>query len=361
MDLAERPFIAIWEMTQACDLACKHCRACARPERDAGELDTEQAKSLLEDLRGARVPLVVLTGGDPAKRPDLLTLVRYGSQIGLHMALTPSATPSVTPALLEGLSLAGLKRLAVSVDGPNATVHDAFRGVDGSFAEAFRILETAAAIGLPRQVNTTVHAGSAPGLRAIADRVASIGAVLWSVFFVVPIGRARADMLPSADRVEELLEEIGDIATGAPFAVKTTAAPHYRRVLAAKQERSETSRPGAHARVRINDGRGFVFVSHQGEVFPSGFLPISCGNVRDSNVVDIYRSHPLFHALRDPNLLEGKCGACDYRSLCGGSRARAFGMTGSTLASDPLCAYVPPGYTEHLPRRAPRHLEVFRG
>ena len=343
----DRPFIAIWEVTQACDLACVHCRACARPGRDSGELTTAEGFALLDRFADARVPLVVLTGGDPAKRPDLLALVAYGTAAGLHLGLTPSATPLVTRELTTELARAGLKRLAISIDGADPTTHDEFRGVAGSFAHALRILDEARAAGLRTQVNTTVHAKSIGRLREIADLVARLGSVLWSVFYVVPTGRAELGMLPSADAVEASLEELASIAATAPFAVKTTAAPHYRRVLL---ERSTSGRGSVSHGVygkdseRVNDGQGFLFVSHRGEIFPSGFLPIPCGNVRESDPLRVYRDHPVFRDLRNASLLTGKCSACEYRRVCGGSRARAFAIEGSMHAADPLCAYVPPGY-----------------
>lgn len=357
----DHPFIAIWETTQACDLVCLHCRACARPQRDSDELDTAEGKRLLDSFGRARVPLVVLTGGDPAKRPDLLELVAHGRSAGLMMGLTPSATPLVTPALVAELAGAGLNRLAISIDGPVPEVHDAFRGVAGSFDHSLRILEAARARGIGTQVNTTVHAGSIGRLSEMAKLIGDIGSVLWSVFFLVPTGRAQESMLPSADEVERVLEELAQIAEGAPFAVKTTAAPHYRRILLErKAARGKATPHGVHDKqaVRINDGRGFLFVSHRGDVFPSGFLPIRCGNVRDADPIDIYREHPTFRQLREPDLLEGKCGACEYRHVCGGSRARAHALTGALLASDPLCAYVPPGYEEPEAEPTPRRLAV---
>lgn len=290
---------------------------------------------------------MVLTGGDPAKRPDLLELVAHGSASGLHMGLTPSATPLVTHDLIRALVGAGLKRLAISIDGPDAATHDEFRRVDGSFAHALRILDDARAAGLRTQVNTTVHAKSIGRLREMADLVARLGSVLWSVFYVVPTGRAELRMLPPADAVEASLEELSNIAASSPFAVKTTAAPHYRRVLLERK----TSGQGAVSHgvygkdsERINDGQGFLFVSHLGEIFPSGFLPIPCGNVRDADPLQVYREHPVFRDLRNANLLTGKCSACEYKRVCGGSRARAFAVEGSMHAADPMCAYIPPGY-----------------
>jgi AdoMet-dependent heme synthase len=352
----ERPFIAIWEMTQACDLACAHCRASARPERDSGELSTEEAKQLLRRFAEEHIPLVVLTGGDPAKRPDLVELVGYGRSLGLHLGLTPSATPLVTRPLIRELAQAGLSRLAVSVDGADAPSHDAFRGVTGSFAAAERILDHARDAGLRTQINTSLHAGNVDSLSGMADFVRRSGAVLWSVFLIVPTGRATASQLPSAEVVESRLCELVAIAEHAPFAVKTTEAPHYRRLLL--QHKKRTGKALAHgvhgaSGLRVNDGRGFLFVSHSGQVFPSGFLPLDCGNVRGGDALAIYREHPTFRALRDETLLTGKCGACEYRLVCGGSRARAYAMTGSALGSDPLCAYVPAGYGRREPRRLP--------
>ncbi|GMV17259.1 MAG: radical SAM protein [Polyangiaceae bacterium] len=343
----EHPFIAIWETTQACDLACQHCRACAKPGRDPRELDTAEGKRLLDSFAGAHVPLVILTGGDPAKRPDLLELVAYGRSRGLLMGLTPSATPLVTTELIAELAQAGLSRLAVSVDAPTAAVHDAFRGVTGSFELSLRILRDAKAHGIGTQINTSIHAGNIHILPEMARLVRDTGCVLWSVFFVVPTGRAGLRMLPSDAAVESALEELASIAEREDFAIKTTAAPHYRRVLAQRKKATGTAADyGTHGKLglRVNDGRGFLFVSHRGEVFPSGFLPIPCGNVRKQDVIDIYRTSPVFQALRDADRLKGKCGACEYARVCGGSRARAFAVTGDYLDWDGLCSYVPPGY-----------------
>jgi radical SAM protein with 4Fe4S-binding SPASM domain len=294
----------------------------------------------------------VLTGGDPAKRPDLVELVAYGKSLGLVMALTPSATPLVTPELLRGLAEAGLSRIAISIDAPDAETHDRFRGVEGSFAHSLRILAHAKRLGLSTQINTSVHVASTRALPGVARIVEDAGCILWSVFYLVPTGRARASMLPSAQDVEESLNVLFDISESAPFGVKTTAAPHYRRVIVERKKEAK-----GRAAIRINDGRGFLFVSHEGEVFPSGFFPQACGNVRETDVVEIYRTHPLFVALRNPELLRGKCGVCEFKDLCGGSRARALAMTGDYLASDPLCAYVPKGWDES----GRRHLGVVHG
>ncbi len=333
--------------------------------RHPEELSFEEGTRLLDQFRAAEVPLVVLTGGDPAKRPDLCELVEHGVRIGLNLGLTPSATPLVTNAMILELARRKLGRLAVSIDGPDAASHDEFRGVSGSFAEARRILLTARACGITTQINTTVHPGNLGRLREMARLVSELGARLWSVFYVVPTGRADALLMPSAAAVERSLEELCDIAESVDFGVKTTAAPHYRRVLIEhKKQHGSAAAHGVRgpAAARINDGRGFVFVSHRGEIFPSGFLPVPTGNVRVDSVIDVYRNHPTFRALRDPDRLGGKCGACEYRKVCGGSRARAYALTGDWLAADELCAYVPAGYAgDSAPRRTRRHLGVVDG
>ena len=339
------PFIVFWETTQACDLVCRHCRANARPERDPEELTFAEGIRLLDEVRAMGCPLVVLTGGDPAKRPDLVDLVRHASSIGLRVALTPSATPLVTPSLIFRLAEAGLTRIAVSLDGAYAATHDDFRGVDGSFLRSRQILWGARAAGLTTQVNTTVTDANVDELEAMAKLLVTLGISLWGVFFLVPTGRGEALRTLDADATERVLERLATIARSAPFDVKTTAAPHFRRVLLQQQVRRHEivgiDDGIGRAPRGVNDGQGVVFVSHRGEVFPSGFLPVGCGSVRHEGLAAIYRRHPTFVALRDPDRLGGKCGVCEFRRVCGGSRARAFAMMGDLFAEEPSCAYVP--------------------
>jgi radical SAM protein len=348
---AERPLLAIWELTQACDLACVHCRACAVAERDGAELTTEEGKRLLSSIAAMGTTIMVLTGGDPAKRPDLVELVAHGAKQGLAMNVTPSGTPLVTRELLRALRDAGMRRLAISVDGPDAETHDAFRRVPGSFANTMRILEDAEALGIERQINTSLGPHNLRALEAMAALVAHAGAVLWSVFVVVPVGRALSSLLLSATALEDALGELATIADRGWFDVKTTAAPHFRRI---QLERHAAGAVGilrdvdAEGRVRgprgINDGAGFVFVSHRGDICPSGFLAVPAGNVREDEIGRVYRESALFTSLRDESALGGKCGVCPFRRVCGGSRARAHAMTGDAFAADPLCAYVPRGW-----------------
>jgi radical SAM protein len=355
VDTDDRPFVLVWELTQACDLACDHCRASARPQRHPEELTTEEGKRLLDAARRfGDGQLVVLSGGDPMVREDVRDLVAYGSDAGLRMTLTPSGTASLTADRVGEVADAGLRRLALSIDGP-AAVHDTFRGEVGSFERTKAAAETAREVGLPLQINTTVCAATVETLPAVRDIVAELGAVLWSVFFLVPVGRGRRLEAVSPDRAESVMEWLHAVADEAPFGVKTTEAPHYRRV-GLQREGSEpavgdapTDTDGLGRRSGIVAGDGFAFVSHTGEVFPSGFLPKSAGNVRERGLVSTYRSAPLFERLRDRDRLRGKCGACPYRGVCGGSRSRAFATTGDPLESDPLCPYVPEGYDGPLP------------
>ncbi|PGF14707.1 radical SAM/SPASM domain-containing protein [Natrinema sp. CBA1119] len=359
LDTSERPFVLIWELTQACGLACDHCRADAQPRRHPDELSTAEGKALLEQAADfGDGQLVVLSGGDPLVRDDVEELIAHGDDLGLRMTITPSGTGSLTADRIQEMVDAGLKRMAVSFDGASPAAHDAFRGEDGSFEETIRAVEDARAAGLPVQVNTTVCRQTVDELPAIRDLLAEIGVVMWSVFFLVPVGRGRVLEPVAPDRADAVMEWLAEVSETEPFGVKTTEAPQYRRVAMQRQRRRTDADaddgaggPGAgiERRTGIVAGDGFAFVSHTGEVFPSGFLPESAGNVRDRSITELYRDSSLFQSLRDRDQLSGKCGACPYRHVCGGSRSRAFAHTGDPLASDPLCPFVPEGYDGPLP------------
>jgi AdoMet-dependent heme synthase len=381
VDFDAAPFLVIWEMTQACDLACVHCRAEAIPCRDPGELSTQEAFELLRTARRFGRPLFVLTGGDPAKRPDVVEIVAEGRRLGLRMGMTPSATPLLTPGLLRDLAGAGLSRLAMSLDGATPGTHDAFRGVEGSFERTLRMLRVARELGLTTQVNTTVTRQTVGEFDETAALLEELGISLWSVFFLVPVGRASEDDLLGADAFEEVFHRMAELAERVPFDIKSTAAPHYRRVVVQRQvaarragERDAAPDPltgglgfsladGVGRARGVNDGNGFVFVSHRGEIMPSGFLPLVAGNVRTHDLVDVYRSDPLFRALRDPDRLQGKCGVCEYRTICGGSRARAYAVKGDPLAAEPACAWVPAKWRarREASRSASRTLPMIPG
>jgi len=351
LDLDQQPLVLIWEVTQACELACKHCRADAQPRRHPDELSTAAGKALLDQAREfGDGQLVVLSGGDPLAREDLPELIDYGTEQGLRMTLTPSGTNSLTRDRLAELDDAGLRRLALSVDGGDSDAHDSFRGESGSFEATMRAAEAARDLDIPLQINTTVCAETVEQLPAVRDLVADLDAVLWSVFFLVPVGRGRVLTPIDPERAERVLEWLHEVSDEESFGLKTTEAPHYRRV--AIQNQADGA-GGLKRRMGIRAGKGFAFVSHTGEVYPSGFLPKSAGSVRDESVVDIYRESSLFQQLRDDDALTGKCGACRYRTVCGGSRSRAYATTGDPLAADPLCDYQPDGFEGSVPDQHP--------
>ena len=356
MNYSERPYIVIWEMTQACDLACVHCRACAKPLRHPLELTTAEAENLIDQVADLHAPVFVLSGGDPLKRPDLFTLVEYATMRGVRTSLTPSATPLLTQEAIAELQSCGLARLAVSLDGSTAEIHDAFRGIPGSYDLTLRAIRWARELNLPVQINTTITRRNLEDFDAIVRRLESLDIVLWSVFFLVPTGRGQTEDLISAEEFEATFAKLYETSRRVKFDIKTTEAPHYRRYVAQAQARErrlgfllpfrkKTEDGIGRAPRGINDAKGFVFISHLGDVFPSGFLPLPAGNIRRLPLADIYRHSPLFRDLRDTSLLEGKCGACEFREICGGSRARAFALTRNPLAQEPCCTYQPKAAT----------------
>jgi radical SAM protein len=351
----DRPFVVIWETTQACDLACVHCRACAQPARSSLELVTAEGKHLIDEVAALKAPVFVLTGGDPLKRPDIFELVEHATRQGLRTSLTPSATPLLTPEAILRLRQCGLARLAISLDGPTPGIHDAFRRVPGSYEWTLQAVRWAREVGLPVQINTTITRHNLPYLNSIILLLEQLDIVLWSVFFLVPTGRGSRGDLISGEEFEQVFERLYETSRRVKFDIKSTEAQHYRRIQLQRRTEEkrkgngcstptfETSSPDGIGRAPrgINDGKGFVFISHMGEVFPSGFLPVSAGNVRKRSLTDLYCQSPLFVALRDTANLKGKCGVCEFREICGGSRARAYALTGDMFAEEPCCVWQP--------------------
>jgi len=363
LDFSRSPFLVIWELTQACDLVCQHCRASAMPERCPQELNTEEGKQLLEAIREMGTPVCVLSGGDPLKRPDLIELVSHGSRIGLRMATIPAATARITPEILADLKKAGLAQIAFSLDASTEALHDGFRQVNGTYKTTMQAIRRAQAAGLPVQINTAYSQYNLADAEDMIALVTQLGIVFWEVFFLVPVGRGEALKGLSAEACEALLNKLYNCAEHAKFLLKVTEAPHYRRIVMQRRAASQpaeikdsgsaipaqlaggmkaSSAFGRRAK-GINAAKGFAFVSHTGEVYPSGFLARSAGNVRTSPLATLYRDSTLFQALRDPEQLKGRCGRCEYRDVCGGSRSRAYALTGDLVAEDPACVYHQPG------------------
>ncbi|GEN84423.1 radical SAM protein [Sporosarcina luteola] len=350
-DYNKYPFIVIWEVTRACALRCLHCRAEAQYNPDPSQLSFEEGKKLIDEIALMDNPLFVFTGGDPLMRPDLFQLAKYAiEEKNLPVSMTPSATPKVTREAIRKAKDVGLSRWAFSLDGSCAEIHDHFRGTRGSFDRTMKGIEYLKELNIPIQVNTTISNYNLHDLEKIADKVKEMGAVLWSTFFLVPTGRGLEKDMVSPEEHEKVMKWLYQIQQKMPYGVKTTEAPHYRRVFLQEKQRavSETARQETkredilgRAPQPVNDGDGFVFISHIGDVYPSGFLPIVCGNVREQSLTDIYQNSPIMKELRDKSLLKGKCGVCEFNEICGGSRARAYAMTGDYLDSDPSCSYIP--------------------
>jgi radical SAM protein with 4Fe4S-binding SPASM domain len=452
LNFDETPFLAIWEVTQSCDLACKHCRAAAQPIAHPDELSNAEGKALIDQIADMHIPIFVFTGGDPMKRKDVFELIHYAADKGVQVALTPSATPLLTREAIFKLKEAGLVRLGISLDGSTPEIHDTFRGLPGAWARTIQAIEWANEAGIPIQVHSTISRHNANDLDNLCNLFEKLAIVMWNVFFLVPVGRGQLNDLLSGEEFEQVFGKIYELSHRVSFQIKTTEAMHYRRYLlqhnleerriahghghpsaarpsvalggdnstsAALKGHDSTSEalsgdnsssaalngdnstsaalngddstsaalkghdfsraenaanksvgalapvyePGAPtadaktrtaswATRRVNDGKGFMFISHVGNVYPSGFLPIHAGNVRETPLADIYRNAPIFKSLRDTSKLEGKCGACEYKEICGGSRARAYAVTGDPLAPEPCCIYQPKNWDPELEHKA---------
>lgn len=391
MDFDQRPFTVIWETTRACDLACAHCRAEANPRRSAGELTFAEARTLVQCIKafGAPYPLFILTGGDPAKRSDIFDIIAYARGEGLRVAMTPSATPLITRDAVRRFTDAGLVRLALSLDGKKPLTHDRFRGVAGSFTHTLQILDWCREAGLETQIHTTVTRHVLDDLPAIAEMIGQRGIKLWALFLLIAVGRAARPQIRrlnlNARQFESLFHWLYDLTKSAPFDVTPREGYHYRRVLlqrraaelgvtaedllanAEKKEWTPTELASSTQATRIvraplgvNDGKGIIFVSHQGDVQPSGFLNLIGGNVRSESLVNIYQNSPVFLRVRDYSLIKGKCGVCEFKNICGGSRSRAYAITGDPMRSDPYCLYQPAAWRDRHLRAKPQGEETRR-
>lgn len=344
----QTPLNVYWEMTQACALACRHCRAEAVPAPHPEELSTAEGKALLSQITsfGDPYPQLILTGGDPLLRPDLFELIDEARRRNIGVSITPAATPALTRDVLKKLIDHGVDGLGLSLDGATAELHDGIRGVPGTFDRTMQAIAWATELDMPLQVNTLCAAETAPGIPALYELLKPYGVTRWSLFFLISVGRGKVLDALEPQAAESLMGWIYDTSKSAPFTVATTEAPSYRRVAIERMRQDglhgdQIRRSGVGRGFGIRDGHGIVFVSCTGDICPAGFLPLAAGNVRRDNLADVYRNSPLFTRLHDPSHFEGHCGVCEFRALCGGSRARAYGATGDPLASDPLCTYVP--------------------
>ncbi|MEN1970329.1 TIGR04053 family radical SAM/SPASM domain-containing protein [Lentibacillus sp. N15] len=361
-DYNENPFIVIWELTRACALKCLHCRAEAQYHRDPRELTLAEGKKLIDDIYDMDNPMLVFTGGDPLERPDVFEIAEYAVNKGVRVSMTPSATPNVTKEAMKKAKDVGLARWAFSIDGHCAEVHDHFRGTSGSFDLTMNAINYLHELDMPLQINTVISRYNVDYLDELAEMVERLDCVLWSVFFLVPTGRGKEEDMISPAEHERVLRWLYNLSKRVPFDIKTTAAQHYRRVVIQGKMREHKGKSDAdhimyedalmsgktgqidglgRAPKGVNDGNGFVFISHTGDVYPSGLLPIKAGNVRTTPLATIYRESEVFQNLRNPDKYKGKCGVCEFRFVCGGSRSRAYNVTGDYMESEPYCVYIP--------------------
>ncbi|MEX2487884.1 MAG: TIGR04053 family radical SAM/SPASM domain-containing protein [Nitriliruptoraceae bacterium] len=364
-DFSQRPLLVFWEVTRACPLACRHCRADAIHDPLPGELSTEDGVQLIRSLRafGPRPPVLVLTGGDPLCRSDLFDLLEVAHDEGVRVALSPAVSDRLTSELVDALLAAGVNHVSISLDGAAPATHDSVRGVPGHHAKTLAAIDLLVGAGMHVQVNTTVMQVNAQELAALAELLVTHGVAVWEVFFLIQVGRAVSLSELSADEVEDVAHFLVD-AAGYGVTVRTVEAPSFRRVVAQRRERpaadpvasfglgnlavqllddlhTRLGPPSGPPRVPsagTRDGKGIVFVGYDGTVSPAGFLPIDLGNVRERPLAEIYRDHPLLQAIRSADF-SGKCGRCPYADPCGGSRARAFVATGDPLGDDPACPF----------------------
>ncbi|PGV47996.1 TIGR04053 family radical SAM/SPASM domain-containing protein [Bacillus sp. AFS037270] len=370
-DFNKDPFIVIWELTRACQLKCLHCRADAQYTRDPRELTFEEGKNLIDQIYNMNNPILVFTGGDPLMREDIFDIAKYAVEKGVRVSMTPSATPNVTKEAIEKAKEVGLSRWAFSIDGPTAEIHDHFRGTAGSFDLTMERIKYLHELEIPIQINTVISRYIVEYLEEMAKMVEDLNCVLWSVFFLVPTGRGQVTDMISPVEHEKVLRWLYDLSKRVTFDIKTTEAMHYRRVVIQQKMReahtqtdeidylsalTEKGLTGSidglgRAPKGVNDGNGFVFISHIGDVYPSGLLPVKAGNVRETPLAEIYRESPIFKALRNPDGFKGKCGVCEFRYVCGGSRSRAYAMTGDYLESEPFCVYIPKALREKKEQR----------
>jgi AdoMet-dependent heme synthase len=347
-DYSRTPMNVYWEMTQSCALACRHCRAEAISTPHPDELNHAESLAFVNQIPGfgSPIPTLILTGGDPLARPDLFEVIDEARRLNIPVSITPAATPALTREVLVRLKEHGVEGLGLSLDGSTAARHDSIRGVPGTFDLTVKALGWAQELGIPVQVNTLTAAETASDLPAIYEALKPFGLARWSLFFLISVGRGKVLQPLTPEEGESVMEWIHETSRVAPFTVSTTEAPSFRRVALEKLREEgltgeEIRRIGATRSYGIRDGHGIVFVSNTGDICPAGFLPLPVGNVRRHNIVEMYRYSPLFRQLHDSRNFEDRCGVCDHRSMCGGSRSRAFASTGNPLAADPICLYQP--------------------
>lgn len=344
--------LVFWETTVGCNLECVHCRRLeVSSELARSDMTTQEGRRLIDQIAEVGRPILVFSGGEPLMRPDLFELAAHAKAYDLPIALASNGT-LIGPALAARIASTGFHRVSVSLDGADAETHDRFRRQEGSFDAATAALRSLRAAGVATQINCTIARHNEDQLAAVLRLGESLGVTAVHYFLLVPVGcgeQIADDQMLSARQIEARLVELYELARDTSLEIKATCAPHYYRIARQQDARrgraepSETKAPGPRHRATKGclAGSAVCFVSHQGEVFPCGYLPVSAGSVRRQSFADIWRSGRVFLELRRPDLLGGKCGACEFRTVCSGCRARAFYQYGDYLEEEPYCAYEP--------------------
>jgi len=341
-----RPLQVTWEMTHACGWKAAPARANARAPRDRHHCSTAEAFHLIDEVAAMQVPLLALTGGDPLQRPDLFPIIEYAASRSVRTSLTLLPTPSLDPCVVPELKACGIMRLAFWLHGSSPTLNDSHWGIFGLHRRTLAMVGGCHEAQLPVQINTIVSKRNFHDIESMIELLTRLDIDLWNVFFFVPGNRDEESNLLSAEQHEHVFSKLYAASRHVQFQIKTTEGQHYQRYLLQQRARESRGRLTVQDVVAnpprsVNDSRGFVFINHRGEVYSSRFLPIAAGNVTGESLPDVYCNSPLFISLRDSSRLKGKCGRCPVRNVCGGSRARAYAMTGDLFASDPCCAYEP--------------------
>lgn len=339
--------LVAWEITRNCNLSCIHCRASATMGPYTGELETAACFRLVDQIAETGSPIVILTGGEPLLRSDIFDIARYGTEKGLRMVMAPNGT-LITEESARKMAESGIRRISISLDGATKEKHDRFRGVEGAFEGALRGIRLAKAAGIEFQINTTITQNNLEEMPRIQDLAVELGAVAHHIFLLVPTGRGKyiADQAIDAVQYEQALNWFYDQREKTPLQLKATCAPHYYRILRQRaKEDGKTVTFQTHGLDAVTrgclGGTGFCFISHTGIVQPCGFLELNCGDVTRDSFKTVWEKSEIFLKLRNYDNLKGKCGACEYKRVCGGCRARAFEATGDCMAEEPLCTYQP--------------------
>lgn len=358
----ERHPIVVWELTRACDLQCTLCPMGADVSRSPLELSTYEGYKTIDQIAAIEPSRFVISGGDPLERDDVYQFIEYSVRRGLQPLVALSPTTSVTQQAIAELAHSGASKIVVSLDDVDAVRHDALRGMNGGYTATLLSMRWAREAGIGIEVNTLVARRNVAHLRDMLEMLELNGVEAWNLYFLVPVGASKGIEQLDAEQVDEIFRFVDDAASHVK--IRIIEAPHYRRhrmqqVLAERQRRFDSmlesdqwpdfSGYAADEKqpLATHDARGIIFISHSGEVRPSEFLPISAGNIRYRSLGAIFRGGDLFVALREPSNLKGKCGRCEFARVCGGSRARAFAITGDVFATDPLCSYEPGTLLSH--------------